>query len=80
MRNIVDTVGIKRTELEDKLRTVLGFYGFPCCPDAWKGCISPYFEWLGTLKCRTTGLDASLSFHLKSHKCSQKWSPNLLPV
>ena len=37
-------------------------------------------EWLGRLKCRATGLDASLSLHSTSRRCSRKRSPILLPV
>ena len=33
-----------------------------------------------TLKCRATGLDASLSSFSTSPKCSQKHSPSRLPV
>ena len=37
-------------------------------------------EWLGRLKCRATGLDASLSSFSTSRRCSQNRSPNRLPV
>ena len=37
-------------------------------------------EWLGRLKCRATGLDASLSSFSTSRRCSRNRSPNRLPV
>ena len=37
-------------------------------------------EWLGRLKCRATGLDASLSSFSTSRRCSRNQSPNRLPV
>ena len=37
-------------------------------------------EWFDRLKCRATGLDASLSFRSTSRRCSRKRSPNLLSV
>ena len=37
-------------------------------------------EWFGRLKCRASGLDASLSFRSTSRRCSRKRSPNLLSV
>ena len=37
-------------------------------------------EWLGRLKCRATGLDASLSSFSTSRRCSWNRSPNRLPV
>ena len=37
-------------------------------------------EWLERLKCRATGLDASLSSFSTSRRCSRNRSPNRLPV
>ena len=37
-------------------------------------------EGLGRLKCRATGLDASLSSFSTSRRCSRNRSPNRLPV
>ena len=37
-------------------------------------------EWLGRLKWRATGLDASLSFFSTSRRCSRNRSPSRLPV
>ena len=37
-------------------------------------------EWLRRLKCRATGLDASLSSFSTSRRCSRNRSPNSLPV
>ena len=37
-------------------------------------------EWLGRLKCRATGLDASLSSFSTSRRCSRNRSPNRLLV
>ena len=37
-------------------------------------------EWLGRLKCRATGFDASLSFFSTSRRCSRNRSPSRLPV
>ena len=37
-------------------------------------------EWLGRLRCRATGLDASLSSFSTSRRCSRNRSPNRLPV
>ena len=37
-------------------------------------------EWLGRLKYRATGLDASLSSFSTSRRCSRNRSPNRLPV
>ena len=37
-------------------------------------------EWLGRLKCRATGLDASLSSFWTSRRCSWNESPNRLPM
>ena len=42
--------------------------------------VTCWLEWLGRLKCRATGLDASLSFLSTSRRCSRKRSPRLLPV
>ena len=41
-----------------------------------------WVEWLGRSKCRATGLDASLSLHSTSRRCSRKRPPSLdlLPV
>ena len=39
-----------------------------------------FSEWLGRLKCRVTGLEASLSFISTSLRCLRKQSPNLRPV
>ena len=39
-----------------------------------------WLEWLEKLKCRTTGLDVSLSFLSTSRKCSRKQFPSLLPT
>ena len=39
-----------------------------------------WLELLGKLKCRATGLNASLSFHATSSGCSRKRSPSVLPV
>ena len=39
-----------------------------------------FLEWLGRLKWRATGLDASLSFFSTSRRCSRNRSPSLLPV
>ena len=36
-----------------------------------------WLEWLGSLKCRATGLYVSLSFLSTSHRCSWKRSPSL---
>ena len=37
-------------------------------------------EWLGRLKCRATGFDASLSSFSTSRRCSRNRSPSRLPV
>ena len=37
-------------------------------------------EWLGRLKCRATGFDASLSSFSTSCRCSRNRSPSRLPV
>ena len=37
-------------------------------------------EWLGRLKCRATGFDASLSSFSTSRRCSRNRSPSHLPV
>ena len=39
-----------------------------------------FLEWLGRLKWRATGLDASLSFFSTSRRCSRNRSPSRLPV
>ena len=39
-----------------------------------------FMEWLGRLKWRATGLDASLSFFSTSRRCSRNRSPSRLPV
>ena len=38
------------------------------------------WEWLGRIKSRATGLNASVSFFSTSRRCSRKRSANLLPV
>ena len=37
-------------------------------------------EWLGRLKCRVTGFDATLSSFSTSRRCSRNRSPSRLPV
>ena len=39
-----------------------------------------WWEWLGRLKWRATGLDASVLFCSASRRCSRKRSASLLPV
>ena len=39
-----------------------------------------FLEWLGRLKCRAIGLNASLSSFSTSRRCSRNRSPNRLPV
>ena len=59
---LVDTVGIKCANLEDKLLLwVLQLPELPRCREKPQTAISCY-EWLGRLKCLVNSLDASLSF------------------
>ena len=77
---LVDTVGIKSANLEDKFCCrVLGLSELPRCrerPQTAMCCV----QWLGRLKCLATDLDASLSFLSTSLRYSRNRSPSRLPV
>ena len=52
---------------------------FPCCKDRPQ-IVMLWWESLGRLRWRATGLDASLLFCCASRRCSRKRSASLLPV
>ena len=71
---LVDTVGIKGADLEDKFCSiVLRLPELPRCRERPPTAISR-LEWLGRLKCLETGLDASLPSLSTSRRCSRdRW-------
>jgi len=76
-----DTVGIKCADLKKKnsCSRFLRLSVITWCRGRSQ-IVMCWLEWLGGLKCRATGLDASLSFLSTSRRCSRKRSPSLLPV
>ena len=76
-------MGIKGADLKNEsLLYVLGFCGCLWYPDFGE---RPQIdmcslEWVGRLKCRATGFDASLSSFSTSRRCSRNRSPSRLPV
>ena len=62
---------------EDVKVTAMNMYKYFVCINVTFPC---FLEWLGRLKWRATGLDASLSFFSTSRRCSRNRSPSRLPV
>ena len=82
MKAFVNTVRIKAADLEDEfLFQILAAFRRTYNRCRERPQIAMYFlEWLGRLKWRATGLDASLSFFSTSRRCSRNRSPSRLPV
>ena len=77
---LVDTVGIKGADLEDKFCSrVLRLPKLPRYRERPPTAISR-LEWLGRLKCLVTGLDASLPFLSTSRRCSRDRWLGLRPI
>ena len=78
---LVDTVGIKSTDLKDKFLfyRVLRLSELLRCRERPQTAIC-FLEWLGRFKCLTTGLDASLSFLSNLRRFSRNRSLRRLPV
>ena len=56
------------------VRDFLRLSVFPWCKDSLQ-IVMLWWEWLGRLKWRATGLDASVLFCSASRRCSRKQSP-----
>ena len=78
---LVDTVGIKSTDLKDKFLfyRVLRLSELLRCRERPQTAIC-FLEWLGRFKRLTTGLDASLSFLSNLRRFSRNRSLRRLPV
>ena len=76
---LVDTVGIKSADLEDKF--LLSCFGaFRTSYMERPQTATCFVQWLGRLKCLATDLDASLSFLSTSLRYSRNRSPSRFPV
>ena len=77
----IDPVWRECTQLKDEW-SLEDFFGFLCSCGVRNGpqIVILWWEWLGRLKWRVTGLGAFVSFLSTSRRCSRNRSDNLLPA